>query len=110
MDKKTGGLIATIGTTLVCGLPGLCLCLFGGTFAFAGAIPGSDIDIGGSSDPQTAIATGVSFLCVSVFLIATPVAVGFFTLRNKPEDGVLDAVPAVPDAPFSDDEPIPPTS
>ena len=107
MDKKTGGLIATIGTTLVCGLPGLCLCLSGGIFAFAGAVPGSDIDIGGSSDPQTAIMTGVGMLCFSVVLIAIPAAVGFFTLRKKPEETAIDAVPI---APYSDDAPIPPAS
>ncbi len=107
MDKKTGGLIATIGTTLVCGLPGLCLCLFGGTFAFAGTIPGADIDVGGSSDPKAAMATGIAMLCFSLILIAIPAVVGFFTLRNKPEDGVIDAVPV---APYSDDEPLPPAS
>ncbi len=107
MEKKNGALIATIGTALACGLPGLCLCFAGGLFATVGMIPGSDIDIAGSSDPQAAITVGISMVCGSLFLIAIPAAVGFFTLRKK-DDGVIDAVPSTP--PYSDDEPIPPAS
>jgi len=113
-SKRNTALIATISTTVLCGLPGLCLCLFGGIFAFAGMIPGSDIDIAGSSDPQAAIGMGVSMLCVSLVLIAIPAAVGFFTLRKKPEDTAINAVPmASPEVqsdPFDNDNPLPPTS
>ena len=108
MDKKTGGMIATVATTLVCGLPGLCLCLFGGMFSTVGTIPGADIDIGGSNDPAAAIATGLGMLCFSLILIAIPAIVGFFTLRNKGDDQVIDAVPVSSSAP--DDETLPPTS
>ncbi len=106
MENKNGALIGTIAATVVCGLPGLCLCLMGGMFALVGAIPGSDIDIGGSSDPQAAITLGLSMLCGSFVLLAIPVAVGFFTLRKKSEDSVIDAEPIVPVS----DESIPPAS
>ena len=105
MDKKTVGLIATIGTTLVCACPGLCLCLWG-----VMGLSGTPIDVTGfdgqtSSEPMgTGVA--IALLCVSLIAIATPAVVGFFTLRNKPEDDVIDAAPITPVS----DEPIPPAS
>jgi hypothetical protein len=118
MDKRNTGLIATIATAVLCGCPGLFGLCMGSMFAIVGAIPGSDIDIGGSSDPAAAIGTGIAMLCVSLIFIAIPVAVGFFTLRVKPDDD--DAAPAVIDAEPSpepakpaepvDDEPLPPAS
>ncbi len=88
MDKRQVGLIATVGTALCCGLPGcLSLCM-GGMFAVVGGIPGADIDIGGSSDPTAAIATGIGMLCVGVIAVGIPVVVGFVTLRNKPAEAV----------------------
>lgn len=127
MDKKTTGLIATIATALLCGCPGLFGLCMGGMFAIVGTIPGSNIDIGGSSDPAAAIGTGIAMLCVSVIFIAIPIVVGFVTLRNKPEEAVpVAAAPATPPetpaptsapeppsekpAPPADDEPLPPAS
>ena len=106
MEKKTIGLIATIGTALLCACPGLCLCLWG-IIGLSGT-PIDVTDFGGqtTSEPMgTGMAIGL--LCVSLIAIAIPVVVGFFTLRNKDEDGIVDAVPVVP---YSDDEPIPPAS
>ena len=115
-SKRNTALIATIGTTVFCGLPGLCLCLMGGMFAMVGTIPGSDIDIGGSSDPQAAIGMGIGMLCVSLVFIAIPVVVGFVTLRKKPEDTAINATPvaspvsAADTDPFPNDDPLPPPS
>jgi len=100
MEKRQIGLIATIATVLCCGLPGCGSLCMGGMFAFVGGIPGADIDVGGSSDPAAAIGLGIAMLCVGLIFIAIPVAVGFFTLRNKP---------AVVEAPVSS-EPFPPAS
>jgi hypothetical protein len=99
MDKKTGSMIALVATILCCGLPGCFSLCFGSIFVIAGVVPGSNIDIGGSSDPTTAIGTGIAMLCVSLILIAIPLAVAFFTLRKKP-------------APAAENlgEPLPPTS
>jgi len=38
MDKKTTGIVATVATSLLCGCPGLFLCIFGAVTA-AGVMP-----------------------------------------------------------------------
>jgi hypothetical protein len=55
----------------------------GGMFAVISLIPGADINIGGSSDPQAALITGLSILCGGLLFVAIPVGIGFFTLRKK---------------------------
>ncbi len=109
MKNKDTALIATIATSVLCGLPGLCLCLFGGLFASVGAIPGSDIDIAGSSDPKAAIGLGIAMICISLILIAIPAGVGFFTLRKKPENNVINGEGFDPPS-VVDDDFLPPTS
>ncbi|HBX70996.1 MAG TPA: hypothetical protein DEH25_16880 [Chloroflexi bacterium] len=83
MEKKTLGIIGLVVTILFCGLPGLCGLCAGPMFVVIGAIPGSDIDIFGSSDPSAAIAYGIGTICVSVLFVAIPVVIGFLTLRKK---------------------------
>ena len=102
MDKKTGGLLATITATLICGLPGLCLCLFGGVTA-AGIMP-YETDLNGVAESGV-LPSGYGFamLCLALVFILIPVGVAFFSFRNKPEDGNVDVSP-IPN------EPIPPTS
>jgi len=101
MENKTVGIIATIATALCCGCPGLLALCFGVTSAFAGIVPGADIDVFGSNDPSSAIGFGLAALCLGVIFIAIPVAVGFFTLRGKPAASSAETVPV-------SDEPIPP--
>jgi uncharacterized membrane protein len=96
MDKKTVGIIATVAAALLCGCPGLFGICWGFIAAIASQVPGANIDIGGSSDPKTALITGIGSLCLGVIFVAIPVVVGFVTLRKKPE--------AAP----SSNEPIPP--
>ena len=124
MDKKTTGLIATIATALLCGCPGLIGLCMGAMFALVGAIPGSNIDIGGSSDPSAAIGTGLAMLCGGVIFIAIPIVVGFVTLRKKPEEATSVSTPVSETTPPAspaetvisqpkppvDDEPLPPAS
>jgi len=98
MDKKTTGIIATVATALLCGCPGLCMCLFGATSVFASMIPGAEIDVMGSSDPAAATTMGIVTLCLSVIFIAIPILVGFFTLRNKPEEPIISNEPLPPAA------------
>ena len=97
MNNRNTGIIATIAAVILCGCPGLFMCFFGATFAMAGLTPGADIDVMGSSDPTAALATGLGTICASLIFIAIPIAVGFFTLRKKPEA-------------VASDEPLPPTS
>lgn len=97
MDTKTKGIVSTIAAVVLCGCPGLFLCFFGAMSTFVSAIPGADIDVGGSSDPAAATAMGIGALCLSLIFIAIPIAVGYFTLRKKPEAVVTN-------------EPLPPAS
>ncbi|MEW5870498.1 MAG: hypothetical protein AB1894_14575 [Chloroflexota bacterium] len=98
MDKRTTGMIATIAATLVCGCPGFFALCMGLIMALASQVPGADIDIAGSSDPTTALITGIGTLCVGVVFIAIPIVVGVLMLRNKP------AAEPMPNW----DEPVPP--
>ncbi|MBT3323283.1 MAG: hypothetical protein HN392_13445 [Anaerolineae bacterium] len=114
MEKKTIGLIATIGTAFLCACPGLCLCLWG----FIG-ISGTPIDQtlnGQTTSEPMSTGLAVSLLCLSLIAIAIPIIVGFFTLRNTGDD-VIDVEPvsspepAASAAPIIDDEEtLPPTS
>jgi len=85
MDKRTVGIIATIATALLCGCPGLFGICWGGIAAIASFVPGAEIDIGGSSDPTTALYSGLGALCIGVIFIIIPIAVGILTLRKKNE-------------------------
>ncbi len=97
MDAKTKGIIATIAAVVLCGCPGLFMCFFGATTLAASQTPGAEIDVFGSSDPTSAMTMGIVFLCLSFIFILIPIAVGFFTLRKKPEASVSN-------------EPLPPAS
>ena len=85
MDKKTTGIVATVASTLLCGFPGLCICLFGALTA-AGIMP-YDYMLGNQTGSGTLPSSyGYAMLCLALILILIPVAVGFFTLRKKPEE------------------------
>lgn len=95
MDKRTTGLIATIATALLCGCPGLGVCLFGAVTA-AGQ--------GTFNDQSLSPSVGFVLLCLSLLFIAIPFVVGFATLRKKPQ------VPAPGRVDPIDNEPLPPAS
>lgn len=86
MDRKTWGIIALVAAILFCGLPGLCGLCAGPIYALVGLIPGSEIDIFGSSEPGAAIGYGVTTICVGVVFIAIPVLVWYFLVRKKSAD------------------------
>jgi len=91
MDKRTGGIIGLVVTILFCGLPGLCGLCAGPLYMVIGLIPGSEIDIFGSSEPGAAIGFGAGTLCLSVLFVAIPVAIWYFVLREKPtSDEVIE--------------------
>jgi hypothetical protein len=95
MDARTKGLLATIASVILCGCPGLFLCVFGGLVA-AGAPVNTELN-GVTNTSTLPAGVGVALLCVALILILIPVAVGFFTLRRKP-------------APPTMNEPMPPAS
>jgi preprotein translocase subunit SecF len=88
MDKKTIGIIATVASVLLCGCPGIFICLFGALTA-AGQ--------GTFNDASLSPAVGFVLLCLSLIFIAIPIVVGVVTLRKKPQPPV-------------DNEPIPPAA
>lgn len=98
MDNRSAGIIATVATVLLCGLPGLLGVCAGALAAGISFIPGAQIDVFGRNDPDAALYTGLGLLCLGVVFVAIPVIVGIFTLRRKP---------AAEPQPVSD-EPIPP--
>ena len=96
MNNRNTSLIATIAATVLCGCPGLLGLCFGLTSLFASFVPGAEIDVFGSSDPQAATTMGLVTLCLSVIFIAIPIVIWFVT-RPKATAG------------SSDNEPLPPT-
>lgn len=82
MDNRTKGIIATVAAVLLCGCPGLFLCIFGG-LAAAGAPVTTELN-GISNTGPVSPTTAFVLLCLGVLFILIPIAVAFFTLRNKP--------------------------
>ena len=99
MDKRTIGIIATVGTGILCGCCALFSCFMGIT-----TLTGNNTYTLGDTVGDTPASFGFVFLCLSVILIAVPVVVGIITLRKKPEDEVLEAMAT------DVDEPLPPAS
>jgi hypothetical protein len=97
MDKRQTGIIATVATALLCGCPGLLAFCWGSLSAVVSFVPNADINIGGSSDPRSALFAGLGSLCVGILFIAIPVAVGFFMLRQKPTVDAMNTAPTVTD-------------
>lgn len=93
---KTGGLIATIVTALLCGCPGLLAICWGALSAIISFIPDANIDIGGSSDPNTAFFAGIGALCGGIIFLAIPIVVGILTLREKKPKAGTEIPPAEP--------------
>lgn len=81
MNNKNTGIIATVAAVVLCGCPGLFICLFGALTA-AGR--------GTFNDANLSPSVGFVLLCLSLIFILIPVAVGFFTLRKKPEAAASD--------------------
>jgi hypothetical protein len=76
MDNKTKGLIATIATGVLFGCPGLFLI----GFAVIALLPdpANPLPVGGFQ-------TTMVFLVIGIILFIVPIAVGVYTLGNKPE-------------------------
>jgi hypothetical protein len=98
MQNRTTAIILTVVSVLLCGCPGLSMCLFG-VWAATGTAP--DFWNGYGNFPGW---VGFALLCVAIILIAIPVVVGILTLRKKK---VADVGPIPPMPP---QEPLPPAS
>ena len=87
MNNKNTGMIATVAALLLCGCPGLFMCLFGALTASGN---------GTFNDASLAPGVGVALICVALIFILIPVGVGFFTLRKKPEAAKDVTPPSMP--------------
>lgn len=84
MNNKNTGIIATIVAVVLCGCPGLFMCLFGALTA-AGQ--------GTFNESSLSPTVGFVLLCLSLIFILIPVGVGFFTLRKKTETVDVEQIP-----------------
>lgn len=86
-NNRLIGIIVTVLTALIC----CCAAIFSGVWGgiIASGAPINVTDSGGISTPQTfPVPVGYVLLCLSVIFVLVPVAVGFFTLRKKPQAAV----------------------
>ena len=81
MDSRTKGIIATIAAVLLCGCPGLFLCVFGG-LAASGA-PVTTEWQGVTNTAPMSTTTAFALLCAGIIFIIIPIVVGIVTLRKK---------------------------
>jgi len=79
--KKTGGIIATILTSLLCGLPGLGLVGFALIGLLGTQIPGTTVQT--PKGLQDALLGAVVYIGGGIILMLIPIVVGILSLRNK---------------------------
>ena len=93
MQNRTIGIVATVLTSIFCGCFSIMSCVWGVIIARGTPV---NVTSNGITTPQTFSPTiGYVLLCLSVFMILVPAAVGFFTLRKKPEVAVTSDTPPV---------------
>ncbi len=96
MKSRTTGILATIASAILCGCPGLFLCVFGALIAAGAPVTTT---LGEQTSTQTYPPVyGFALLCTALLLIAIPIVVGFVTLRKKPA-AAENSQPAVPTPP-----------
>ena len=83
MENRTAGIVATVAAATICGCTGLLALVFGALGAMQVPFQTSVNGIEGTSPMPPTL--GYVLLCLSVFLFATPVGVGFIMLRKKPK-------------------------
>ena len=98
MKDRNTAIIVTVAAALLCGCPGLVVCLGGAIFAVISRIP--DATYTGGMDANSALGYGLGGLCLGIVFIAIPIVVGVLLLRKKPAAGDTAVIPP--------SEPIPP--
>ena len=82
MSSQTKAIIATVGSVLLCGCPGLFLCVLG-ALAAAGTPVSTEWQGVRNTGPLEAT-TAFALLCVGLIFAAIPIAVGLLTFRKRP--------------------------
>ncbi len=102
MENRTTAIILTVIAVLLCGCPGLGLCIAGIVTLF-GVMPYTTTLNGYSTSGTAPQWLGFVGLCLAVILIAIPIVVGVLTLRKKkPAEAAVNPIPP--------SEPLPPAS
>lgn len=92
MDKRTLGIVLTIGTALCCGCPGILICLFGGLSA-SGKVPYTTDVLGTTGGGNLPAWSGFGMLCLGLIFIAIPIVIGILMLRKSKSAAPVDIVP-----------------
>lgn len=92
MDKRTLGIILTVGTVLFCGCPGVFICLFGGLSAAGLGTYTTDV-LGTTGSGNMPAWSGFGLLCLGLILIAIPIVIGILMLRKPKAAAPVDIVP-----------------
>ena len=111
-ENRTWAIVGTVLAILLCGCPGLTMCLFGVIFA-AGKVPDSSNNFGtGGYVPSW---VGFSLLCMALIFIVIAVVVPILLLRKKkpaPTAATIDVLPPQnplpPQSPLPMQSPVPP--
>ena len=91
MQNRNLAIIINVIATLVCGCASIISCVWG--FLIASGTPVNVTNNGVTTPQVLSPAIGYTLLCLTIFMILVPVAVGFFTLRKRP-DAMSDLPPA----------------
>jgi hypothetical protein len=91
MNNKNLGIIITIVTILLCGLPGLISICSGVVLAF---------NTSNFDEPLVGAIFTLSSLCIGLIFVAIPVTAGLITFRNRSQEVIK----------LPQNEPIPPPS
>jgi uncharacterized membrane protein len=91
MQNRTVAMIVTAVTAIFCGCFSIISCVWG--VLIAKGTPVNVTGSAGTSQQTFPPAIGFGLLCLSVIMILIPVAVGFFTLRKKPDAVTTTDVP-----------------
>lgn len=83
MDKRTTAIIVTVVGLLLCGCPGGFSLFAGALFALISFIPGAEIDILGSSDPQAALTFGIGAMGVGLVMVLVAAVAIFLVWRRS---------------------------
>jgi len=88
MKTKTGGIIATLASLVLCGLPGFILLCIGAIWVISPP-PATRTDSSGY-----VVFIYATFICGGLLLMLIPLVVGFFTLRRKSRPVPIQPAPA----------------
>ncbi len=83
MSKKTTAIIVTLIAVFLCACPGLFSLFMGALFAIISFIPGADIDMMGSSDPQSALTFGIVAIIIGLVFLAIAIVAIVISWRRK---------------------------